>query len=214
MPFPGGTYPIAMAAGEQVGGLFQPSPTPPASAWITYISVTDVDASAKACTANGGTILMPPTTMQGVGRMATLQDPDGAVIAVMHSPDGDRPLPERPGLSTFCWETLITKDVGRAQKFYGAVMGWKSEKGLGGTVDTFVTEGGAQIADIQTASGGMPPMWGTYVVVEKLENARERATKLGGKVLNPLIEIPTVGRIAVIADPTGAVIQLFQPSQG
>jgi predicted enzyme related to lactoylglutathione lyase len=54
-------------------------------------------------------------------------------------------------------------------------------------------------------------MWLTYVVVEKLETARDRVAKLGGKVLMPLVEVPKVGRIAVVAGPDGAPIGLFEP---
>jgi predicted enzyme related to lactoylglutathione lyase len=60
----------------------------------------------------------------------------------------------------------------------------------------------------------MPPSWLTYVVVDKIEPATERVSKLGGKVLEPLIEIPKVGRIAVIADPAGAPLGLYQGIMG
>lgn len=60
----------------------------------------------------------------------------------------------------------------------------------------------------------MPAMWLTYVVVEALEAARSRAERLGGQVVAPLIEVPKVGRIAVIADPTGGHFGLFQPFAG
>ncbi len=59
---------------------------------------------------------------------------------------------------------------------------------------------------------GMPAQWHAYVVVESVDATLAQATKLGGKVLMPAMNIPQVGRVAMIQDPQGAAIGLHQLS--
>jgi predicted enzyme related to lactoylglutathione lyase len=54
------------------------------SYWQPYFSVADVDSTVAAATKRGGTVLMPGTDMQGVGRLALLRDPEGAFFAILH----------------------------------------------------------------------------------------------------------------------------------
>lgn len=72
--------------------------------------------------------------------------------------------------------------------------------------------GDTMVADVETAPPNVPTHWLVHVVVDKLEDARGRAEKLGGKVLMAEIKVPSVGRMAVIADPLGAAISLFEPA--
>lgn len=212
---PGGTYFLIKLGDRQIGGLMKaPDAMGGMSAWMSVVSVGDVDATTAAVAKHGGKVLHPATTIPGVGRYATVADADGAVLSLLKSESGDKP-PAQPTGSEFCWETLNTTDTKRSIAFYGEVFGWKTMAGPAGEGSVFTVDGSreGQIADIQLAQG-FPPCWLTYVVVEKLEHSRERAEKLGGKVMMPLIEVPTVGRIAVVADPTGGVLGLFQPQMG
>ncbi|MEZ4223232.1 MAG: VOC family protein [Polyangiaceae bacterium] len=210
MKMEGMTYNMIKAGDNAIGGLMAlPADVPAPPHFASYVSVKDVDAAANAAKANGGQVLHGPMDVPNMGRFAILADSDMAVIAAWKSAQGDGEMPERPGLHTFCWETLSTKDVAKSKAFYAAVFGWKTESGPGGA-EVFTAEAGLQVADIQKAEG-MPPNWLTYVVIEKLEAARDKAEKLGAKVLMPLIDVPQVGRIAVIADNQGAVLGLFEP---
>ncbi len=211
---PAGTYFLAKLGETMVAGIMKAPQEMGMSAWISVASVADVDATAVAAKENGGKVINPPTTMPTVGRYATIADADGAVLSLLKSDNGDTPIGQ-PKVSEFCWETLNTADTSRAITFYDKVLGWKTMAGPAGEGSVFTVDGSreGQVADIQLAQG-FPPCWLTYVVVEKLEHSRERAEKLGAKVMMPLIEVPTVGRIAVIADPTGGAIGLFQPQMG
>lgn len=206
-------YPIAQVGDKGIGGMMQkPKDAPFPPFWLSYVSVKDVDASCASAKDGGGSVQMPPMDIPEVGRLAVISDFAGAAIGLLRSSRGDQPqgMP-RPG--EFCWETLSTPDVERAKSFYSRAIGWKAGAGTNG-IPTFGTGGDsmeAQVADIQKAEN-MPPMWMTYVVVEKLEPSRDRVAKLGGKVAVPLIEVPNVGRIAVIADPTGGHLGLFEPN--
>ena len=59
----------------------------------------------------------------------------------------------------------------------------------------------------------MPSAWSTYVAVTSLDDARTRAVRLGANVLNPRIEVPTIGFVSPIIDPTGAQICLIEPQK-
>lgn len=116
--------------------------------------------------------------------------------------------PEKVG--PFCWETLSTSDPDAAKAFYGGVLGWKVMPAPGDHGYVFGTEGGAMACDVQKAEH-MPPNVLSYIVVENAgADPRGEARRQGPHAL----EVPTVGLIAVIADPTGAVVGLFQPEAG
>ncbi len=209
MPMGDMTYTIIKKGEQGLGGLMKkPMPEAPA-AWLSYVSVKDADAVAKTAAAEGGTVVVPPTDIPNVGRFTVLVDFAGAAIAALQGESEGPPMPERPGLHEFCWETLSTTDPEKAAAFYAKVFGWVKKQGPTGQMDVLGTET-SMVADVQTAKN-MPPNWLTYVVVEKLEPANERVAKLGGKVLMALVEVPKVGRISAVQDPTGAVLGLFQP---
>ena len=80
-----GPYHVASLGDTQVCGIMgmPPGAGPMPPAWGCYITVDDVEATLAQCNALGGKTLMPPMDVQGVGRMAVLQDPQGAVFSVM-----------------------------------------------------------------------------------------------------------------------------------
>lgn len=84
-----GTYVIFKADDEQVGGMMRIPPEAEKmgvpSYWGAYISVDDVDATAGKVAAQGGKVLVPPMDAEGVGRFATVQDPQGAVFGIIKS---------------------------------------------------------------------------------------------------------------------------------
>lgn len=208
---PGMNYDMVKVGDKPVGGLWQVEPgNPGPSLFMSYVSVPDVDKAAKIAVENGGKIVHGPNDIPNVGRFAVLADSAGAMIVAFKSSQGD-PTPAMPKTGEFCWETLSTPDTAKAEAFYSKVFGWKLTQGGDVNMPVFSADGTQQgmVADMQKAEN-VPPNWLTYVVVDKIETARDRVTKLGGNVVVPLIEIPKVGRIAVITDPTGASLGLFQ----
>jgi hypothetical protein len=209
---PGGTYWMATSrGGAQVGGaMAKPPGERMPTAWSSYVVVDDVDAAATRCLAAGGKVLREPGDIPNVGRFAVMADPWGAVVLPFRSFGGDGPPPSGlPPEGTFCWETLVTPDLPGAIAFYGEVIG----VGTGKTPDgqgTVFTSGDAPVADLQPARPGSPSYWATYVAVADAMASRDRAVRLGGRVLVPRIDVPKVGTVAVIADPGGAALGLFQ----
>lgn len=120
----------------------------------------------------------------------------------------------------FVWYDLQTTDVQAATAFYAKVAGWGTQQmdmGPGKEYQMW-TVGDAPIGGVikQTAEmgpPGTPPHWMAAVGVPSVDDAGRQATSLGGQVLVPPMDIPTVGRYAIIADPQGAVISLYASSQ-
>jgi hypothetical protein len=82
MKMPGMTYTVVKAGGKGIGGIM-PIPKEAAGmppAWGTYVTVDDVDSTAKTAEKIGAKVLMPPTDIPNVGRFCVIQDPQGAVI--------------------------------------------------------------------------------------------------------------------------------------
>ncbi len=211
MPMPTGPYTVFKQGDQMVAGAMAlPAGDPAPPAWMSYVSVADVDEALKKVGENGGQVIMPPMDVPNVGRFAVTADPTGGVLGLLRNLTTDGPAPGMPGPGTFCWETLNTTDIDRAKSFYTAVIGWTG--GTGPSNMLVFSAGTVQVADVEPAPPGLPSHWLLHVVVEKLEASRDKAEKLGAKVLMPLVEIPAIGRIAVIADPTGAALSLFEPA--
>ena len=118
----------------------------------------------------------------------------------------------------FCWIELGTTDQPAAKSFYSSLFGWNSNDmpmGPGGGLYTiFQVEGrdaaaGYTITAEQRAEG-VPPHWMIYVAVQSADETAKRVEPLGGKVIAPPFDVFEAGRMAVIADPTGAVFSLWQ----
>ncbi|MEZ4314710.1 MAG: VOC family protein [Polyangiaceae bacterium] len=211
MPMPQGTYTTFKNGDAMVAGMMEmPKEAPVDAAWMSYVSVPDVDAAVKAATENGGTVMLPGTTMPGVGRFAMVADSTGGVIGLLRGETGDSPAPFPPPAGAFCWESLNTTDIDKSKAFYSKVAGWTTGTGPGG-MPVFMADT-VQVADVQGAPPGVPTHWLLHVVVDKLDAARTKAEQAGAKVMMPRIDIPTIGAICIITDPTGAAISLFEPA--
>jgi predicted enzyme related to lactoylglutathione lyase len=78
----------------------------------------------------------------------------------------------------------------------------------------FNRSGSLPVAGLMTTPEGMnaPPFWAMYVGVPKLEEARDRIARLGGRECSPVIDIPKVGRMQMMQDPQGAAFYIYEPS--
>ncbi len=111
----------------------------------------------------------------------------------------------------FSWNELMTPDPQAAIAFYGALFGWTGEDvDMGTGPYHLLKRGDTAVAGVMgmppDAPPGTPPMWGAYVTVDDIDATARRCTELGGRVLMPPTDIPSVGRMAVLQDPQGAVI--------
>jgi predicted enzyme related to lactoylglutathione lyase len=121
-----------------------------------------------------------------------------------------------PKAGTFCWNELMTPDVGAAKTFYTNLLGWTTEEmdmGEAG-IYTLFKKGEQQVGGMMALTAecgeGVPPHWMSYIAVDDVDASTKQAEQLGGKVCVPPTDIPNVGRFSVITDPTGATISLFK----
>ncbi len=119
---------------------------------------------------------------------------------------------ETPKPGTFCWNECIIPDPNRAAGFYGSLFGWQTEAMPGGGDYTLFKQGSGLVGGLMAPpEPGIPPHWLCYVCVEDCEAAVQRAVQLGGAVVAPPMVI-SVGTIAIIRDPQGAVLGLYTPA--
>ena len=119
---------------------------------------------------------------------------------------------------TFCWVELGTTDSEGAKKFYTELFGWSfSDSPMGpDMVYTMLKQDGKDVGglyqmDKQMTSQGIPPNWLSYVAVDSADETANKAKELGATILNGPFDVSTVGRMAVVKDPTDAVFALWQP---
>jgi predicted enzyme related to lactoylglutathione lyase len=111
------------------------------------------------------------------------------------------------------WYELLTSDPKGAVAFYTETIGWKTQQ-WGNDYTMWVTGqgpiGGVTQLPAQAKAMGAPPYWQGSIQVESVDLTCELVKKLGGKIY-VTEDVPDVGRLAVIADPQGAVVSVFTP---
>lgn len=117
---------------------------------------------------------------------------------------------------SFVWHELVVPDIDKAKRFYPETLGWgTTEMDMGDFKYTMLTEGEDTKGGVVNPQGGpQPPHWANYLSVDDVDAAVKRVEKAGGKVLAPAFDIPTVGRMAPVADPQGATLFLFKSEKG
>jgi uncharacterized protein len=182
-------------------------------AWMSYLSVTDVDASYVAALAAGASALSPPTDFGPFGRGATLTDPTGAAFSIWKSAQGDQPDAAKTPIGSWCWNELWTTDDARALAFYEQVFGYAHdtmELGADGIYYMVKTGEIARGGVMHSVRADAPSMWLPYVAVADCDATATRARALGGKVLMEPSDIPSVGRYAIAEDTLGAAIAFIK----
>jgi predicted enzyme related to lactoylglutathione lyase len=117
----------------------------------------------------------------------------------------------------FYWYDLMTTDVEGAKSFYTKLIGWGTTiwKGMDQPYTMWTRGetpiGGAMPLPEDARKAGAPPHWISYVLVPKVDETLAQVVQLGGRVHVPGMDIPTVGRFGVFADPQGAVLAAFTP---
>jgi uncharacterized protein len=180
--------------------------------WNTYISVKSADDTAKKAAGLGATVVVEPMDVMDVGRMAVLIDPEGAAICLWQpNTHPGSAIVNEPG--TFIWSELYTKDPAKAETFYTGLFGWTTKVDDGPMKYTELkvkdrTFGG--LMAITPEMGPIPPNWLVYFAVDDADAAIDAAKKAGGSAMMGPMDIPNVGRIAVLADAQGAVFAIIK----
>lgn len=211
-----GGYNIFTLRGLPVAGL-GPAQNPGPPYWTTYVSVADVDATAALVREAGGMAFLDPMDVLDAGRMAVFGDPTGAVFSIWQAgAHKGSALANEPG--SFTWNELNSRDPETARAFYGRVFGWDG-KADGAVADyTTFERDGQPVAGMIDMRGRVPdeipPHWLVYFAVAQLDDSLATAKELGGSALVGPMDIPGMGRFAVVADPQGAFFGAFEGSSG
>jgi predicted enzyme related to lactoylglutathione lyase len=123
-------------------------------------------------------------------------------------------------LGQFLWHELLTADPAAGAGFYSKVLGWKAQPWEGNAEYTMLSHGkgpvgGARVVGRDALASKAGPNWLTYVGVPNIEEALAAVKDKGGQVIHPVTGVGSDGgRYAVIADPQGAVIGVYEPGAG
>lgn len=114
------------------------------------------------------------------------------------------------------WYELMTTDMKAAETFYQKVVGWTTApfEESPAPYSMFKRPGDVPVAGVLARPEGMdaPPFWAMYIGVPKLEDGAAHVTSLGGSECSPVIDVPTVGRMQMMADPQGAAFYIYEPA--
>ena len=215
VPFaPDGSYTVFNNAAGGVGGVM-PLPdmarqngTPPS--WIMYLGTPNVDDTAMRIAQLGGRVNKQPAEIPNVGRFAIVQDPYGAMFALLQPklPPG-APDRKRGGVGDFSWFELYTPNPQGAWKFYEGLFGWEKtsamDMGEMGSYQMFGRGGGIPSGGIMKPPPGAPAAWQPYAMVKDAKEAAAIARVNGGTIVNGPMEVPGGDWIAVGTDPQGVM---------
>lgn len=124
------------------------------------------------------------------------------------------PTRENPPTGAPCWVDLMTSDTVRSRDFYGALFGWDAEEPneqFGGYFN--FRKDGTPIAGCMNSerAGGLPDIWSVYLAVDDAQKTVEAAVAGGGQVFVDPMAVADLGTMAVVGDPGGATIGVWQP---
>ena len=209
----GVVYSMMRVDGKDVSAI-SPQPEPQRNAgvppmWNSYVSVEDADAIVERAKELGGTVHAPAFDVMQAGRMAVIQDPQGAYFLVWQPREHfGAVLVNAP--SAFVWNELSSPEVEGSTAFYGGLFGWRIEPAEDSTMPYWsIKNGEANNGGIRELSPpGMPPSWLVYFGVQDIDAALARVGELGGETMFGPQDIG-IARIATVKDPQGAVFAVY-----
>ncbi len=122
--------------------------------------------------------------------------------------------PMTPG--TFGWNELVTDDTEACEAFFTQLTGWTTDSNPmeDGGVYTFFKQGDRPVGGMMSMQSlglkGVPSHWMAYLTVEDVDAACARCRELGGRIVMEPMDVPGIGRFAIIADPSDAALGLAQ----
>jgi predicted enzyme related to lactoylglutathione lyase len=182
------------------------------SFWLVGITVEDMDASLKSAKKNNAKIYEDAHRISDHGRFAVIADRQTAPMLLIEP--GVKPLGRGRDHGSWVWAELWTNNVNDAAAFYADVVG----------VDHEITDRGGQDYHLFSSQGKprtgiikipqeletVEPGWAPYVAVSDLGSTLGKVKELGGRVVFGGIEHPANASVALILDPSGAALFLYQ----
>jgi uncharacterized protein len=209
----GMTYSMMQIGGKPVAAISlqmqaeRDAGAPPA--WNSYVTVDSADESADRAAKLGANVMAPPFDVMDVGRMAVVQDPQGAFFMLwepkLHI--GASLVNEAGALS---WNELATVDLDGSANFYRELFGWEiaAMEGMPMRYMIVRTAAGNSNGGMRAAQENEPSYWLVYFGTDDIDATTAKASSSGGTALLGPMDIG-IGKIGVIQDPQGAVFALF-----
>jgi predicted enzyme related to lactoylglutathione lyase len=178
--------------------------------WYVTFAVSDADATVEKVKSEGGSVVLEPGEVPGMGRFASVTDPQGAGFHLWQERGfAGAGLLNAPG--SLGWVELLTRSPERAESFYTTVFGWSV------TSSEHYTQWGIEGADF----GGMvtmgerfphevPPHWLPYFATQDVDATSAAVVQAGGSVLMEPTSVPEGPRIALLRDPQGALFGVYR----
>ncbi len=206
-------YSMMLLDGKPVAAI-APQPEQQAQAgvppmWQCYITVQSADASAEQAGKLSAHVHAPPFDVMDVGRMAVIQDPQGAFF-MLWEPKSHIGAYLVNGHGQQSWNELASPDVDGSTEFYSALFGWKIERVADSPMPYWTIQSAAGRANggIRNPQPGEPPNWSVYFGYDDVAAGIAKVEQLGGsKLIGPMPIGP--GTIAVVSDPQGASFTLY-----
>ncbi|MEU6377083.1 VOC family protein [Streptomyces sp. NPDC046909] len=204
-----GGYTIAYVGHLPVAGLVPLGAEGQPVAWFVTFAVADLDVTVGKVESAGGSVVLEPGDVPGMGRFASVADPQGAGFHLWQAQGFEGAgLLNEPG--SLGWVELMSRQPERAVDFYTTVFGWSVN------ASEHYTQWGIDGADF----GGMvrmddkfppevPPHWLPYFAVADVDASAATATGAGGTVLMEPTTVTGELRIAVLRDPQGAMFGVY-----
>ena len=216
LPIDGGRYAEAAVGGRPIAGLMQKSGLKhnQQQAWLSFRAVKDVDALNTQAMAHGATQVFAPQTLPNRGREAVFTDEQGAVFAVLASSSGD-PSDQLVVNGDWIWSSLFTSDPDAAASFYQTLFDYEvfelpADNGARHLLLATENYARASLNSLPDDTPNMQPHWLNYLRVENADAVAEKLLNLGGKVLIPPRLDRHGSKIALFADPAGAVFGVME----
>ncbi len=211
LPGRSGPYTLIKSGDRYLGGivmLADPDENINYSRWLSYLSVDDVDKSTSAVQHAGGTILVPARDIGSFGRAAVVQDPQSAVLGLARSKVGDPDDSHVPEAGDIIWHELVATDNQAAAGFYENLAEYnvESKDRRGGRYHILKAAGIKRAGIVQNPIPDLPPAWlVSFAVSDPLETT-SLVESAGGKVLLAPSEEFRESTVALISDPSGALL--------
>ncbi|GAA1475490.1 VOC family protein [Corynebacterium felinum] len=203
-------YRLARLQGLPVAGFVpRPEESQQPDTWVTYFQADDIHAECAQVEQLGGRILVPPTQVH-LGFMAVVVDTAGAMFGLIQ-PAGEDSFIAAGEPGTPVWHELTaTTCYEQAIEFYPKLFEWATATSADELYTTALVEGAA-FAGIYNAQGQFPPsvpsFWQTFLGVGDVDGIMDRVEQLGGEIIRLPFD-SGFGRMAIIADSTGATVTL------
>jgi len=180
--------------------------------WRSFVAVDDPAAAATRAGELGGRVLVPPTDLP-MGTYAVIEAPGGSELGLFRGGDGKNAV----GIGAVMHNELLARNLAEATVYHRDLFAWHPVEHDMGTPYT-VFHGGDANGPMRGGAMVPPPdaklqrdMWLPYIQVEDCDATASRAESLGGRIAAPPMDIPTVGRVAVLLDPEFATLAIWTP---